>query len=1093
MTGRSLAAAASLSVIALAAAGCAGPSPGVRVWHDTRTIPTYEEGPPDPNPPFDLFAGTRFNYPYTMRTRLTDRRVMRAWRTLNLENEFLKVQVVPDLGGHVLSVVDKATGRELFYANPSLKFAQVAYRGAWASYGIEFNFPVSHSWVTVSPVDFATRVNPDGSASIVVGNVDLVYGMQWRVELTLRPARAALEQQTRLYNRSDVRHRFYWWTNAAVQVWDDSEICYPMTHTASHGFSDVDTWPVNRAGVDLSRPGNHRQGPVSLFAHGSREPFMGIYHPRTRAGVAHYSAPSDLPAKKVWSWGADADGLEWRKALSDDDSAVAEIQAGLFRNQETYAFLEPQESIAFEEAWLPVRGIGGISRANAEAVLHVARAADGGGQRIEVGLNVARAVRGVLTVRQAGTAVAEEQVAIGPRDAFVRAFSLAGSGPCTVRLSDASGRPVIEHTEGVYDVTPAAQIKVGPQAAWVPPPPAGRSEADEAAVGRAYELEGKLLKAYAAYAEGLARFPGSFELLKASGRLAVDLKRFDEASDPLERALARVSNDAEAQYYLGCARLALGDAAGARALFEQAAFARAMRAPALSQLVRLAAREGRLEEALGLAGRALQADPGAVRTGTFEIILLRRMGRDAQARRRLEAWLAADPANGTLRVEATRLGPADERVWAHLGSDPQRVLDVAIDYMDLGDWADAIDVLGRRYPTGAAIHAEPGAVAPQRHPEVAYYRGYCREMAGRPGRADFEAASRMSTAYVFPQRAASMPVLSRAAAADPSDATARFLLASLYLSGGMAERAAEQWEAVRRLRPNTPTLHRNLGMTVLYALGDARRAEAVLSEGLTADPLNPDVYLALDQASGLVGRPPLERLRALERYPALAETPPAIVFKRALALVEAGRPAEAEAQLAGRFFPREEFGTNVRQVYVEIREQQALALARQRRCGEATGLVRRLGEGVEALPFTKTGMSAFTESGRALLLGGEVMAACGERADAAARWRRAAALADAYPSPNVAFGWRAMRRLGEAEAPGERGRLEAALAGWERRLVIGTNFPGPNACGRGMLLLALGRGQEARERLEESLLLPDQLMSHYLAREALAGAARGGR
>ena len=94
--------------------------------------------------------------------------------------------MVPDLGGHLLSVVDKATGKEMFYANPSLKFAQVAYRGAWASYGIEFNFPVSHTWVTVSPVDFATRTNPDGSASIIVGNVDLVYGMQWRVELTLQ-------------------------------------------------------------------------------------------------------------------------------------------------------------------------------------------------------------------------------------------------------------------------------------------------------------------------------------------------------------------------------------------------------------------------------------------------------------------------------------------------------------------------------------------------------------------------------------------------------------------------------------------------------------------------------------------------------------------------------------------------------------------------------------------------------------------------------------------------------------------------------------------------------------------------------------------
>ena len=143
--------------------------------------------------------------------------------------------VLPDLGGHVYSCIDKANGAEMFYANGAIKKARVAYRGAWAALGIEFNFPVSHNWATVSPVDYALRREPDGSASIWVGNVDRVYGMQWRVALTLRPGRSVLEQQVDLYNRSDTRHRFYWWNNAAVRVWDDSRILYPMEFTASHG------------------------------------------------------------------------------------------------------------------------------------------------------------------------------------------------------------------------------------------------------------------------------------------------------------------------------------------------------------------------------------------------------------------------------------------------------------------------------------------------------------------------------------------------------------------------------------------------------------------------------------------------------------------------------------------------------------------------------------------------------------------------------------------------------------------------------------------------------------------------------------------
>jgi tetratricopeptide (TPR) repeat protein len=1063
----------------------------VRVWEATRTIPTYEEGPPDPNPPFDLFSSTRFNYPYTMRTRLTDKRAPRTWRTLHLENEYLAVTVIPDLGGHLLSAVDKATGKEMFYANPSLKFAQVAYRGAWASYGVEFNFPVSHSWVTASPVDFATRSNPDGSASIIVGDVDRVYGMQWRVELILRPGRAVIEQRTTLYNRTDVRHRFYWWTNAAVEVWDDSQLVYPQTFTASHGFADVDTWPVNAAGVDLSRPGNHRYGPVSLFSHGSREPFMGIYHPHTGAGVVHYSPPSDLPAKKVWSWGCDADGLEWRKALSDNNSAVAEIQAGLYRNQETYQFLEPQESITFTEYWMPVHKIGGISRATPEAVVNMARTRDAAGDRVAVGFNVMRPVRGGrLKILQGDHVIADEKVTLTPADTYTRAWPAAGIAPCTVRLSDADGRVLIEHTEGRYDVAPADQVKTGPQATYVPPPAEIRREEDILGIGHSQELEGKLLQAYTSYVDGLARFPTSVELAKAAGRLAVDLTRDDEAVPRLQQALARVSNDAEAQYYLGCALAARGETAPAREALEGAAHARSWRTAAAFKLARLLAGDGRPVEALGWIAQAIRSDPDAARVGAAEVILLRRAGRAKEAQARLEHWQALDPINAVLRVESVRLGRRDDGLMAHLAGDPQRVLDVATDYMELGAWDDAVDVLSREYPVGRGVFSEPGAVAPQHHPEVAYYRGYCRERLGLSGRKDFDAASKLSTQYVFPHRSWTFPVLRKAIEANGADATAHFLLGSSFLSAGMADRAAAEWDVARRLSPQIPTLHRNMGMTVLYALGQPGQAAEVLSEGLQSDPLNPDVYLALDQALSLMQRPPEERLRALDRYPDSANLPSPLVFKRALGLVEAGRADEGAKMLAGRFFPREEFGTNVRQVYVEVVGQQALSRARSGRCGEAMALVQRLGQPVAGLPFTENGLAPFVESARAQLLASDVATACGDLAAARAGLERAAAAQDVYPYPHLAFGWQARRKLGAtAMDAATRRRFEEALATWERRLVIGTNFPGPNACGRGLILRALGREREAKERFREALLLPDQLMSHYLSREALAAVS----
>src|SRR5262245_41751742 len=186
----------------------AAPVAPVRVRQDTLRIPTYAEGPANPNPAFDLFSYGRFNYPYPNRDALTDRRESVTWRTLNLENEYLRLTVLPDLGGHIYSCFDKRSGREMFYANSTIKKALIGYRGAWAAFGVEFNFPVSHNWMSMSPVDFATLEHPDGSGSIWIGNVDQVYGGQWRVELRLNPGRSVLEQHVDLSNTSPARHRY---------------------------------------------------------------------------------------------------------------------------------------------------------------------------------------------------------------------------------------------------------------------------------------------------------------------------------------------------------------------------------------------------------------------------------------------------------------------------------------------------------------------------------------------------------------------------------------------------------------------------------------------------------------------------------------------------------------------------------------------------------------------------------------------------------------------------------------------------------------------------------------------------------------------
>jgi len=914
-----------------------------RAWQDTLTIPTYVEGLPDPNPPFDFFAPQRVNYPYTIRNNLTDRREPRVWRTLVLENEYLRCVVLPDLGGHLYSCRDKVNGAEVFYANPSIKLTQIGYRGAWAALGIEFNFPVSHNWMTTSPVDFAVADDPDGSASVWVGNIDRVTDMQWRVRLTLRPGRAVLEQHTTLTNRSALRRRFYWWTNAAVRVWDDTRIIYPMKYTASHGFTNVDTWPVDARGTDNSVVGNHLFGPVSRFAYGSREPWMAVYHPRTNAGVVHWSSPDDLPAKKIWSWGGDANGLRWRRALSDDNSAYAEIQRGLFRDQETYGVLDPRQTVTFAEYWVPIRDLGWVSAATPDAAVSLER---GEGDAHDVRVNVTRRLPGaIVTLTTADRTIATDTVTLAPERTWTRSLAAAAS-PVTIVVRAGDGTTLLSHTEGVYDFTPDSLIHVGPQ----PQPERDTlTEGGAVAWGELQEREGRLLVAFDAYREGLARFPGSLPLSRALGRLAVTLKRYDAAIAHLTSALARVSNDYEVAYYLGLARLGAGDTAGARRALETAQGYGTWRAAARFELAALDARGGDLAGALSLLQQVTAETPSDGRAGGMEVALLRHLGRTDDAHSRLAHWQLLDPTSSFLHFEAVQrtahraprtagTPDSDLALWDHLAGDPERILEIVVDYVRFGLYDEALDLLSREYPTGPGVVMEPGMPRPEAYPLIAYYRGYVRALAGGDGRADFSVAARQPTTYVFPNRPETFAVLRAALAANSADATAHFLLGSLFLSGGMADSALAHWETARGLDPRIPTLHRDMGYTVLHAGGPLDRAAALFREGMTVNPRNTGLYFGLDEALRKQDRPASERADALLTYPDHAGMPAQLTYLAVRTLAEAGRFGEAEALMENRFFPSEEGGINPRDVYLEVRVARARAYQAAGGCREALAI-----------------------------------------------------------------------------------------------------------------------------------------------------------
>ena len=356
--------------------------------------------------------------------------------------------------------------------------------------------------------------------------------------------------------------------------------------------------------------------------------------------------------------------------------------------------------------------------------------------------------------------------------------------------------------------------------------------------------------------------------------------------------------------------------------------------------------------------------------------------------------------------------------------------------------------------------------------------------SGQDARADYAAASRLPTAYVFPQRAESLPVLARAVAVNPDDATAHFLLGSLYLSGGLTGRALAEWDAALRLDPKRPVLHRNVGLTLLYSGGDLEKARAVLAQGLEADPANPQVYLALDQALELVGRPAAERAAALRRYPDPERLPSALVLKLALVLAEDGRFDEAESLVPRALLPAR-----------GVRDERPRRLARgPARAGagrphaRATRARRSRSQsrspGRSKIFRSRRTASAPSSTSRASSTASASSTRSATRRRGLARaWTKAAAAGDGFPFLGPVYAWRAARRLGPVDEAQWRDRLQSSLEAIDTRLVVGTNYPGLLAAARGLTLESLGRGAEARAEIDRALLLPDKRLAHRIALE----------
>jgi hypothetical protein len=227
----------------------------VRTFIQEIMLPTYELQGENPNPVFHSRYGVAHIYPYTLQDEIASTTTEKTYRALVLENKYLRVMVLPELGGRVYSVYDKISEREVFYKNSVIKFSPLAIRGAFYSGGVEFSFPVAHAPTTADPVNWDIRQESDGSASIFIGGLEHISGMRWTIKLSLFPDRCALAQDVRLFNPTPIPGRYHYWTNASLDSDDQTEFIYPLQRVRSYEFAGTASWPIARLDLIKDKPG----------------------------------------------------------------------------------------------------------------------------------------------------------------------------------------------------------------------------------------------------------------------------------------------------------------------------------------------------------------------------------------------------------------------------------------------------------------------------------------------------------------------------------------------------------------------------------------------------------------------------------------------------------------------------------------------------------------------------------------------------------------------------------------------------------------------------------------------------------------------
>lgn len=825
----------------------------VKVYNQKIVIPTYGVGKEDKNPMFfekRVYQGSSGKvYPNPVIEKIYDEKNDVEYDAVILENNWLYVVVLPQLGGRIYTAYDKTNNYDFVYHNKVIKPALVGLLGPWISGGIEFNWPQHHRPDTFMPVNCRIKKYDDGSASVYVGETENMFSLEQTTEIKLYPDKSYIEINTNIYNRSPLTQTFLWWANPAYKVNDFTRTIMPPDVTAvmDHGKRAVSTFPISTGeyykvdysrGVDISRYKN-LPVPTSFMAYKSNFDFVGGYDYGKKAGLLHVADHHVSPGKKQWTWGCGDFGVAWDRNLTDEDGPYVELMTGCFTdNQPDFTFIQPQENKAFTQYFMPYKEVGEIKNANNDFCLGYED--------------------GILTVYSSCKVKAHVSVTT---DGEMKEYDIDFE-PCTFKkLCDVNEYSEVCITYGekrlVYNKRMVEKFEIPSPATACPEPKDCKSLEELYLYGlhiEQYRHATRLAEDY--YLEGLSRDKNDFRLNKAYGILMLRRGRFEVASQYFDRAIQRsvVKNPnpyhTEANYYAGIASFFEGDRDKAYDYFYKCVWSNDCKTQAYYYLSVIAYIRGDYEHAEIFAKNALETNLNNIKAYNLLGQIYLKTGKDAAMRKVFEEAQERDKLDiiSAYRINGDKRGQSLKDVSAH------EVKILAWDFIELEEYGEAYELL-RLWEN----------VNDKSAPLICFYKAYCFKKQGKECQTEIDKAVRLNEKGLinFACDLSDIIVLQDLAKTH-DNYFIEYCLGNLYYDKKQYDIACGYWEKSQKLNDKFPTVKRNLALYYFNKTKEKDKASELMEKAYALDRKDSRILMELYSLYKITGKTEKEKYELLE-------------------------------------------------------------------------------------------------------------------------------------------------------------------------------------------------------------------------------------